>query len=166
MTEVVEVQSADDVADVHTLVAEFVDWLADRYPEMAEAIATYFASQGFEAEMNDLLSVYGPPGGACFLARLDGKPVGCLMMKPHGPGEVEMNRMFVTESARGKGVASALTDRLLGRARELGYQRMVLSGLDKHDEALALYRKLGFEPDDRPPDSGDGEREIRLALIL
>ncbi len=166
MVKVVSVSSGEELVAVKELIYEFIDWLGERYPDMGQLIEDYFSNQGFEEEMANLLTVFGPPGGACLLAFVDDEPVGILMMKPHGETEVEMNRMFVRKSARGHGVGRALAERLLQEARRIGYETMILSALDRHFEALPLYHSLGFVDDSqRPPDSGD-EREVRLKLDL
>ncbi len=166
MVDIISVTTDEEVESVKALIYEFIDWLAERYPDMAELISVYFSNQGFDEEMANLLTVFGPPGGTCLLARLDNEPVGILMMKPHGDTEVEMNRMYVRESVRGRGVGRALANRLIEEARSIGYKKMILSALDRHHEALPLYRSLGFVDDSqRPPDSGD-EREVRLKMDL
>lgn len=101
--DIISVTTDDEVAAAKNLIYEFIDWLHERYPDMSQLIADYFSSQGFDDEMANLLAVFGPPRGACLLARDGDEPVGILMMKPHGETEVEMNRMFVRENARGKG---------------------------------------------------------------
>lgn len=164
--DIISVTTDDEVAAAKNLIYEFIDWLHERYPDMSQLIADYFSSQGFDDEMANLLAVFGPPRGACLLARDGDEPVGILMMKPHGETEVEMNRMFVRENARGKGIGRALANRLIAEARAIGYQKMILSALDRHFEALPLYSSLGFVDDSaRAPDSGD-EREVRLSLDL
>ncbi len=163
--QIIEVESPEDVEAVKTLIYEFIDWLAERYPDKSETIESYFSSQGFDQEMADLLSVFGPPRGACFLAKSNGEPVGCLMMKPHGDDEVEMNRMYVRASARGQRVGETLTEYLFAAAREKGYKRMVLNALSRHHEALPLYYKMGFTIDDRPPETNDPD-EIVMARNL
>jgi len=166
MVQIIQVRSQKDVKDVKILIYEFIDWLAERYPDLQDTIEAYFKQQGFDEEMANLLQIFGPPYGECLLARIGDEPVGIVMMKSHEGSECEMNRMFVRNSARRQGIAKAMTDQLFASARELGYQRMILSALDKHYEALPLYRKLGFNDDARPADSGDDAHEVRMALNL
>jgi len=153
---------------VRTMAWEFVDWLRGRYPELNHAIDEYLKNQDFLGMLGRLLQEFCPPAGECLLAELDGNPVGILMLKPHTEPDVcEMNRMFVRPEARGCGVAKAMSDRLIQRARDLGYKAMVLSALDKHDEAISLYRSLGFQRDERAPDSSSGAaREVLMRLSL
>lgn len=166
-TTVETVRTEAQAEEVRAMAWEFVGWLKERYPEMHEVIDEYLENQDFVGMLRDLLQAFAPPEGECLLARLDGAPVGILMLKAYGDGVCEMNRMYVRPAARGHGVARLLCDRLMERARELGYQEMVLSALDRHHEALALYRSMGFVDDERRPDTESGaDREVLLRRKL
>ncbi len=105
-------------------------------------------------QIADPVRYFTPPHGECLLARLNARPVGILMLKPDGPGICEMNRMYVRPEARGHGIGRALVARLIRRARDLGYDHMVLGALNRHHEAQPLYLSMGFKiyrPDDAPP---------------
>lgn len=162
------VRNEDQAIHVRAMAWEFIDWLRDRYPEMHDGIDEYLENQDFAGMLDRLLEHFTPPSGECLLARLDGDPAGILMLKPHAePGVCEMNRMFVREAARGRGVARALSARLIDRARDLGYDMMVLSALDRHTEAVALYRSIGFVDDIRRPDTvSAADREVLMRLDL
>jgi len=156
-------QAADAV---YALAYGFIDWLRQRYPEMSAEIDGYLAHQNFDDEIRDVLEYYTPPRGECLLAAVDGRPVGILMLKDLGAGVCEMNRMFVREEARGLGAGRALLARLTHRAREMGFETMVLSALPRHHEALALYRSAGFVPDDRDPEAGNTEKAVLMRMDL
>jgi GNAT superfamily N-acetyltransferase len=161
-----DVDDPEDVAHVRQLAWEFIDWLRERYPEQLDTINHYLNTQNFAAQLEDLLTYFGPPNGTCLLAKEDGVPLGIVMLKPREPGVCEMNRMYVRHRARRRGIGMALASRLIERARGIGYEEMVLSTLDRHIEALPLYEKLGFEIEHRAPDSGDAEHEICMRLRL
>jgi len=165
--EIVLVRTETQADHVREMAWEFVGWLHERYPEMRLVIDEYLENQDFVGMLERLLAHFTPPAGECLLAVLDGAPVGILMLKPYADGVAEMNRMFVRPAARGKGVARALCQRLIERAREMGYRDMVLSGLDRHVEAIALYRSIGFLDDVRKADTQSGaDREILMRLTL
>ena len=134
-------------------------------PDLTPRLDEYFASQNFERDLANILTLYNPPNGECLLARWNGKPVGILMLKRRSATEAEMNRMFVTEAARGQGIARALAATLIERARALGYQAIFLNVLDRLNEATSLYRSLGFVEDARV-DHPDIVEEINLRLDL
>ena len=62
------------------------------------------------------------------------------------PGErpAEIKRMYVAESARGRGLARAVLAYLEDTAREAGVDWLVLETGRKQPEALALYRSSGY----------------------
>ena len=59
-------------------------------------------------------------------------------------GEAEVRTLAVAPAHRGAGVASALMQSCQLRARELGYEALVLSVLERNAPAHALYQRLGF----------------------
>ena len=58
--------------------------------------------------------------------------------------EVELKRLIVLSSARGKGAATALLDTCAEVGREVGASRLVLQTGDKQPDAVALYEKTGW----------------------
>jgi len=144
IVELVAVRTEPDAELIRCLVASFLSWLRARYPEMKDEIDAYMTGQNLHSDLDHLLDVFSPPNGECLLARIDDEPAGMVMFKRFDDSTCEMNRMYVTDVARGKGVARQLCNRLTDRARALGYDSMLLTALDRHREALGLYRSLGF----------------------
>lgn len=104
--------------------------------------------QGFEAEMAAMPGAYAPPRGALLLARAaDGTPLGCVAMRPLSEaGCCEMKRLYVDPAGRGLGLGSALVEAVLAAAAAVPYREMWLDTLPTMTDAMALYRRLGFEP--------------------
>jgi len=84
-----------------------------------------------------------PPAGYFFLARLNGRAVGCGALKRVGEAG-EIKRMWTAPSARGIGVARKILATLEGKARELGLDSLRLDTNRALPEAHALYRREGF----------------------
>ena len=166
MLTITHVRDETDATVVRILVAEFFDWLRKRYPDIVETLDSYIRVQDIDGQMRDLLNRFAPPDGDCLLARLDGVPAGIVMTKPHSDGVCEMNRMFVTDAARGHGVGRALVAEIIATGKALGYRRMLLAAGPRHTEALALYRSFGFVEDETLPDTGAGEIEVRMIRDL
>lgn len=83
------------------------------------------------------------PGIHFFLARLDGRAVGCGGVALYD-GFAEVKRMFTDETARGRGVARAILARLETVASEAGRPLLRLeTGVHQHD-AIAFYERMGF----------------------
>lgn len=145
------VRSDADVTAACALAREFFAYMRAAFPERAADIDAYLVDQDFEGQLASFRDHFAPPEGECLLARLDGAPAGVVMLKPYGPGVCEMNRMYVTRAARGRGIGRALCETLIARARDLGYREMRLDTLNEQVEAVPLYRRLGFGPDPDPP---------------
>jgi GNAT superfamily N-acetyltransferase len=104
--------------------------------------------QDFEAEMDAMPGKYAPPAGELLLARRSsGTPVGCVGLRPIEPhGCCEMKRLYVSPEGRGFGLGERLVYAVVKEAERIGYHEMRLDTLPSMAGAIALYRKLGFEP--------------------
>ena len=112
--------------------AFFAD-IASRYPE-------YDPDLGPSADPSEL----EPPGGAWVVAYLAGRPVGCGGLKAVDGETAEIRRVFLNQSARGRGIGRKLLQELEMHARRLGYQRLRLNTGDRQPEALALFQAAGY----------------------
>lgn len=87
---------------------------------------------------------FAPPLGL-FLIGYDGAvPVASGGWRAHDGGVVEIKRMYVVPSARGKGFARQMLAELELTAKRAGHHRIVLETGSKQPEAAALYRSSGY----------------------
>jgi putative acetyltransferase len=84
-----------------------------------------------------------------FVARRDGRALGCMALARTGPGKGELKRCFVTEEARGQGVGFALLTAAETAAREEKMRVIQLETGNRNIAALRLYRGCGYH--DRGP---------------
>ena len=89
---------------------------------------------------------FAEPGSAFFVAKIEGREVGCGGLRPLEPGVGEIKRMFVVRDARGAGVAKAILAEIEVEARRVGYKVLRLETGARQPEALALYEGAGFHP--------------------
>lgn len=141
------VQAADQPA---IWVRDFSDDLAkDFYRINAEWIESMFA-----LEENDIALLSKPrelildKGGLVLFAETpDLGVVGtCALMVSEG-GWVELTKMGVLESARGRKIGEFLLAKALERARSAGFDKVYLLTNKKCAPAIHLYEKLGFVHD-------------------
>lgn len=72
--------------------------------------------------------------GGCGLFPTPGLPDGCI----------ELVKLYVLNQARGNGIGATLMNLSIDFARELGYKQVYLETMPELDEAVGLYKKLGF----------------------
>jgi GNAT superfamily N-acetyltransferase len=72
-------------------------------------------------------------------------PVGCGAFKKSETQVAEIKRMFVPVAHRGKGIALKILTELELWARELNHTSCILETSFKLENAIALYKKSGFE---------------------
>lgn len=87
---------------------------------------------------------YRPPHGAFLIAWSDDLPVGCVSLRPLGPGEGEVKRLWVAPDARGQGLARRLMRAIEDQARAMGLTYLKLDTNDALTEAIALYHATGW----------------------
>jgi DNA-binding MarR family transcriptional regulator/predicted GNAT family acetyltransferase len=120
--------------------------------DAAWCLAQYFAElarrfeEGFDPDKGGAggVGAMNPPHGWFFLARLDGRPVGCGGLARLGAEAGEVKRVWTAPDARGLGVARRLVAAIEATAREAGLTTLKLDTNRALKEAHALYRKLGF----------------------
>ncbi|MGR3623721.1 GNAT family N-acetyltransferase [Pseudophaeobacter sp.] len=76
-------------------------------------------------------------------------PLGCGAFKALSDGSAEVKSVFVSEAARGRGVARRLMDHLAQRAAQEGFTALVLETgstlCPEYDAARVLYERLGYD---------------------
>lgn len=84
------------------------------------------------------------PATTVFIAREDGRAVGCGALKRHEGGVGEVKRMYTRPSHRGRKVGAEIVQRIEALAREQGIKRLVLETGDRHPAAWTVYERAGF----------------------
>lgn len=96
-------------------------------------------------ELEHLTSVYRQPG-ALFAAYSGVRGVGCVGVALHDEDHVaEIKRLYVQPEFRGKGVATMLMTCAHAHALRHGIARLILDVLPAREQAISLYRDLGYE---------------------
>ena len=100
------------------------------------------------------------------IAYRDNVPIGCGCFKKFDEESVEIKRMYVDVSARGKGIATKVLDKLEKWAKEMGFTYAVLETGVKFDDALGLYKKWGYHVIDNYGPYAGVDNSVCLQKIL
>jgi GNAT superfamily N-acetyltransferase len=116
---------------------------------VAEVQAEYVERYGGPDDTPVDPAEFAPPNGLFLIGYLDGIAVatGGLRLHEHD-AEMEIKRMYVARSARGKGLSRVVLAALEDQARGLGMTRVVLETGLRQPEAIRLYETSGYSPID------------------
>jgi len=79
------------------------------------------------------------------VAYVNDEAAGCGCLREFDAETIEVKRMFVPELYRGKGIGSRILVELEKWARELGYKYAILETGTVLKDAIALYKKSGYQ---------------------
>jgi putative acetyltransferase len=102
-----------------------------------------------DPEVAGMSSAYAIPGAAYFVVEdATGRVVGgggIAALAGGDPSVCELRKMYFLPEVRGQGMGEALLLHCLEQARNLGYRTCYLETLTGMDQAIRLYKKLGFK---------------------
>jgi len=138
-------------ADAEALAAlgahTFTDTFGHLYePTDLEIFLQNHSPENWNRELND-------PAFEVRVAEIDGRLVGYVKLgPPHLPFEprgeaAELRQLYVVEDVKGQGIAQALMDWVIDRARERRADHLYLSVFTDNHRARRFYEKYGFEPE-------------------
>ncbi len=117
-------------------------------------------------DLAELPGRYAPPTGGVVLARLGTELAGCGALSATAKsGLAEIKRVYVLSAFRRQGLARELTLAAMELARQSGYRAVGIMTWAHNQQAIALYRQLGFEPVPKFRDSSKAHH-IFLGLSL
>lgn len=124
----------DDLAAVRELWREY--WKSIDLPD---------DFQGFDEELQGLPGKYGEEGGALLIASIEGAPAGTIALRRLTDRAGEVKRLYLRPQFRGRRLGRHLVERVIERARAMGYQTLYADTLPIMTDALNLYARMGFE---------------------
>lgn len=113
--------------------------------EYANSLNFDLCFQHFDGEISDLAGQYSEPAGCLILCYEDNFPLGCVALRKFKDDICEMKRLYLRPQARGKGIGRTLANKIIEKAKELGYKKMQLDTIETMKEAIALYKSMGFK---------------------
>lgn len=144
-------QSADvalRTVDAESTVATCV--LAQYFDELDQRFIGGFNTDEAIAEAASSLN---PPSGLFVVAQVGDDVVGCGAILWIDDATAEVKRMWVDSRWRGIGLGKRLLAHLEGEAQSSGRSRVVLDTNSSLNEAISMYRALGYDEIDRYNDN-------------
>ena len=123
---------------------EDMDVARGLFREYAASLNVDLCFENLDKELERLPGEYAPPDGRLLFAMVDKNIEGCVALKKAGDHLCEMKRLFVRPAFHGMGIGKRLVLTLMDEARAAGYRRLRLDTLPSMQEAIRLYRRLGF----------------------
>ena len=109
----------------------------------------------FDPELAHLSRFYAalPEKRAYFVAECGGKVLGGAGYAECSAFEdcAELQKLYLSDSAKGKGLGRRLMETVEDRARQAGYRQLYLETHSILDAAIRLYEWRGYRSIDRPP---------------
>ncbi|SDK88307.1 Ribosomal protein S18 acetylase RimI [Actinopolyspora mzabensis] len=135
------------VSAVDVEAAESVGLLREYFAEMT---ARYLGRQPTDHEIESSMAEdpstdLSGDTGRFLVARVNGRPVGCVGLRHHDERTGELTRMFVVESSRRQGLGASLLHAAERTAVELGMRAIRLDTRGDLVEARKLYAANGYE---------------------
>lgn len=101
-----------------------------------------------EEERQFLRNMLDDPRSLMLSAFVDGQPIGNASFMPEGTCRKVLHRadfgIAILQEYWGRGIGSALLERIIRLAREAGYEQLELQASTSNVRGLTLYKKFGF----------------------
>lgn len=129
----------------------------DDVPAIQQIVFSVLREYGLEphpdttdADLWDVEGSYLGAGGVFEVVVGPGSQIaGTVGLRPVNAEQAELRKMYLVPSVRGHGLGKRLLERMLGKARQLGFREVWLETHSVLKEAVRLYEKYGFQPSER-----------------
>nr|WP_321358117.1 helix-turn-helix domain-containing GNAT family N-acetyltransferase [uncultured Draconibacterium sp.] len=107
-------------------------------------------SQDFEGYVAktfyDFLETYSEEKDRVWLAEYNNRIIGCIAIVHRSESEAQLRWFLVHPVFRGTGIGKKLLNKAINYCRKMKYQNVFLTTTDIQQQAIKMYRKIGFMP--------------------
>ncbi len=121
-------------------------WIVRRHAELyAQEYGWTAPFEGLCAQIvADFANDYDAKRERCWIAEMDGEPVGCIFLVEDSAKVARIRLLLVDPKARGLGLGAHLVDECVRFARRAGYTKITLWTHSVLSAARHIYQKAGF----------------------
>jgi len=120
---------------------------------------------GIDGDLNDVEANYHRNKVGFWVIRNENNLiVGTLALGKHSKEIAEIRKLYFSKEIRGKGLGEFCMNFLIGKAKEWNYKAVALETARTMQEAIGLYQKLGFKPENDFPMAFRCDQAYRLDL--
>lgn len=124
--------------------AILAEYMYDTHPKVCEEYKLDYDVDAMFSDDLERKEKYLSPQGLFLCAFVDNVPVGIGAFSQLEGKKAEIKRFYVQKKYRRRGIASSMLQKLITKAKSLGYESLYLESSRFMTEAHALYRKYGF----------------------
>jgi GNAT superfamily N-acetyltransferase len=145
---------SERIGDLQPLWESLHDHHATIAPHLTELGPVRDASESWAVRRALYEDWLAEPDAFVLVAESDGQPVGYALVHLRGPEETwttgarigVLETLAVLPGERGRGIGSALFERMYEELRELGVRELEVAVISKNAEALRFYERQGLLP--------------------
>lgn len=121
-------------------------WIVSRHGSVyAEEFGWDASCEALAAEIvAEFLKTFDPKREQCWIADIDGEPVGSLLLVRQSDDVAKLRLLLVERKARGLGIGARLVEEAIRFARLAGYRKVTLWTQSILGRARNIYAKAGF----------------------
>jgi putative acetyltransferase len=154
---------SEQVAEAKLVVAT-IAWAIFKETETLEEYSALIDAGHHLQDVENFQQAYNENDGVFLVAMEADRVIGTGALCRLEGDVAELRRMWLLQPYRGQGIGYRLTQELFKVARQHGYRCVRLQTNNIQVEAVAFFRKLGFQPISiyRPEDEDDLAMELGL----
>jgi len=136
MTDIlIEEVSSDDLLDMEVLYQQSVK-------NNSEGFIQDFS---FHPNIKDQAKEFQNDRGSMIVLKENGKIVGMGGLKKENDKQVTLCKIHVAKEKQGKGYGKKIINHLKNKAKDLGYEKIILDVVKSQINAINAYKSIGFE---------------------